>query len=323
MRIVRAVILLVLVALGVSNATRAAPPDRAHLQADRTLTLEQYWALVDESRDTVAGLKSVPADQARPRLEGLASRWADVGHVSLRDGTTLEVDSGFWAARLRAGNPNLDQLRYLFDTIFAVRDRIPSQSFAEGDVQALREILARPEYQWAEPHPSWIQSQIIRLLDWVSRHLPAGLGINLPSLSGMIAAVILVTVLGYIAIALYRDLARESALPAGKEITDEVLTAQSAMERAEELSALGNFRAAVRYLYLSALLVLDERGLLRYDHTKTNREYLRLVSNDHSLSSPLREVIDVFDRVWYGFQPLDEESYHRYVALVKELETRG
>ena len=91
------------------------------------------------------------------------------------------------------------------------------------------------------------------------------------------------------------------------------------MQRAQTLSNQGDYRNAVRYLYLSSLLVLDERGLLRYDRSRTNREYLRSVSSRPELSKPLGDVIDVFDRVWYGFDSVNEEDFESYVKHVDEL----
>jgi hypothetical protein len=75
-------------------------------------------------------------------------------------------------------------------------------------------------------------------------------------------------------------------------------------------------------LYLSSLLVLDEQGLLRYDRSRTNREYLRSISSRPELAKPLRDVIDVFDRVWYGFEAVDEDTYKTYVEHVQELRER-
>ena len=91
------------------------------------------------------------------------------------------------------------------------------------------------------------------------------------------------------------------------------------MSQRGPLSTQGDYRTAVRYLYLSSLLVLDEQGLLRYDRSRTNREYLRSVSSRPELAIPLRKVIDVFDRVWYGFEAVDENTYKSYVQQVEEL----
>jgi len=66
-------------------------------------------------------------------------------------------------------------------------------------------------------------------------------------------------------------------------------------------------------------LVLDEKRLMRYDRSRTNREYLRSLSSKPELVKPLRDVIDVFDRVWYGFENVDEQTYQSYVKRVDEL----
>jgi hypothetical protein len=99
----------------------------------------------------------------------------------------------------------------------------------------------------------------------------------------------------------------------------ELLTADTAFKKAQGLADAGDYRTAVRYLYLSSLLMLDERGLLRYDRSQTNREYLRSVAHLPQLAALLREVIEVFDRVWYGYYPLDEITYAEYATRVAEL----
>jgi len=73
----------------------------------------------------------------------------------------------------------------------------------------------------------------------------------------------------------------------------EPLDAESAMKRAQMLSGAGDYRAAVRYLYLAALLHLDEHGLLRYDRSLINCEYLRRVADRPDLAATLRDVVNL------------------------------
>jgi len=135
-----------------------------------------------------------------------------------------------------------------------------------------------------------------------------------------------VLLLGGILAFIFRDVWRNILVP-GTELNvenlaeGEILSAGQASLRARQLSGSGDYRQAIRYLYLSALLLLDERGLLRYNRFLTNREYLRQVSNQPDLAGHLRPVIETFDRVWYGFQPVDQDSYNQYteqVAALKE-----
>ena len=76
----------------------------------------------------------------------------------------------------------------------------------------------------------------------------------------------------------------------------------------------------MRYLYLAALLRLDERGLLRYDRALTNREYLERVRENPALRERLRPIVDTFDRVWYGHAQLDAEGFAEYRARVRALD---
>jgi hypothetical protein len=92
-----------------------------------------------------------------------------------------------------------------------------------------------------------------------------------------------------------------------------------ARERAAESEAASDYRNAVRYLYLSSLLMLDERGLIHYDRTLTNREHLRQVADRTQVAEALRPVVNTFDDVWYGFAPINETLYQQFRHDVEQL----
>ena len=133
------------------------------------------------------------------------------------------------------------------------------------------------------------------------------------------SVIILSLVLAYILFNLFSGFATEADLEADGEADGEILSADAALKRAQDLSGGGDYRTAVRYLYLSSLLLLEEHGQLRYDRSLTNREYLRSVANNPNLAAILRDVIEVFDRVWYGFQPIEAEEYDTYAQQVEVL----
>jgi hypothetical protein len=137
-----------------------------------------------------------------------------------------------------------------------------------------------------------------------------------------VSSILLAILLFFVFRMVFADFVKESQMVDQENSADEPLTSQTAFEKAQSLSRGGDFRSAVRYLYLSSLLVLDERRLLRYDRSKTNREYLRSVSNSPELAQPLEEVIEVFDNVWYGHHPLEEESFKHYSERVRELKDK-
>jgi hypothetical protein len=89
-------------------------------------------------------------------------------------------------------------------------------------------------------------------------------------------------------------------------------TAAEARQQAHSLAQEGNYRQAVRQLYLSALLHLDEQRLLRFERDQTNREVLAQVAPNTPVRSHLAPVMATFDRVWYGIREPDQETFDDY-----------
>lgn len=292
----------------------------AAAQGEGIISEAEYWQLVTESRALLE--KPLSAGE----LDALTARWQAVKQVQLSDGRITPVDNSDWLALAQSDPPDFERLAALLASLEAERDALDLQSSQPGDLQALEEILAKPEYQWKAEAPSWLNELIQKFFDWLSGLLgePGPVVIQVGSQAAdllVIGATVLIALMLAFSLAnLFKDFVSESALDAdnGRE---EPLSARTALNHAETLSKEGDYRSAVRYLYLSALLILDERGLLYYDRTKTNREYLRKVAGNPKIAGLLVEVINVFDRVWYGFQPVDEETYQRYAARVRELES--
>jgi hypothetical protein len=220
------------------------------------------------------------------------------------------------------------KLNRLLAALLACRDTWPQREVTPADMAALDHILARPEFQWPPRQPSpleeWWQELQRRFWEFLDKLLPAeAADVMAPlvryGLTGL-GALALILVLLYAMRGLLADFVAEKEADAENGGGDERLTAAAALKRAQALSAGGDYRAAVRYLYLSSLLLLEERGLLRYDRSLTNREYLRSVAHKPALAAIFRDVIEVFDGVWYGYRPLDEAAYARYADRVTELQ---
>ncbi len=99
----------------------------------------------------------------------------------------------------------------------------------------------------------------------------------------------------------------------------EVTTSAEAVARAQRASVVQDYRLAMRLLYLACLLKLDESGVLRYDRTLTNREYVRQLASRPVLAGALQPVVEAFDDVWYGFRALTPQGYAAFEAQVREL----
>jgi hypothetical protein len=98
-------------------------------------------------------------------------------------------------------------------------------------------------------------------------------------------------------------------------------TPAEARRRANTEAQSGNYREAVRNLYLSALLTLEQHGLVTADRSLTNRELLNRVGTEHPLRPHLEPVVATFDEVWYGVREPDDRTYGQYTQEIDELET--
>ncbi len=293
-------------------------------QPRQAVTPGEFWQRVDATIVTLRGLKSQPEEVATQALDRLADQWAGLDAVMLPDGGTSPLDTSFIVSELRQRPYDLAFLTSIFTDLHNAQRMKPTRAFGAAEIATLQTILQRPEFQWDRP-PSpleeWWNSLWKKINEWLNSLFGRdGLSIPIPGdIFTVIASILLAVVLIYVFRGLFADLIVETRLDEDRMAGDELLTAESALQKAKEISRSGDYRTAVRYLYLSSLLLLDERGLLRFDRSKTNREYLRSVSSFPNLSTPLREVIDVFDRVWYGFQPLDQDDFQHYVEKVDQL----
>ena len=321
MRFLLAVWLITLLSLMPSNTSAASLPSYG-LQDGTPITFEEYWQLVRNTQDAILQMESKAESTVRQELDALAAQWDQVGSVELPDHSLIQIESAYLTGELRADPPGLDRLANLLDALLRAHEEYPQNIFTLEDVVPLKEILARPEFQWEESQPLVMPNWLDRIFTWLEQLTNRVVNATLPygRIPLLVTAVfIFLLSLFFISRGLSRSLVREAQLEAEGSESDDLLTSKGAFKRAENLSMQGDYRNAIRYLYLSSLLVLDEQGVMRYDRSRTNREYLRSVSSRPELANPLRDVIEVFDRVWYGYEAVDENTYKSYVEHVEEL----
>ncbi len=179
--------------------------------------------------------------------------------------------------------------------------------------------------------PSLWQRFLRWLWGWIDRLLPdrnplAGswLGSGLTTLVGWLVIIggglLLVLLLGYWLRHLLGGLlggqysreasAGEDGLPA---------TAALARQQASQMAESGNYREAVRRLYLAALLRLREREIIRFDSSLTNQEVLARMQSNAPARAHLEPVVETFDRVWYGVQEPDAQTFEHYSREIDAL----
>ncbi len=88
--------------------------------------------------------------------------------------------------------------------------------------------------------------------------------------------------------------------------------------QADALAARGEFRDAIRHLYLALLARFHAEGRISYEPTRSNWEYLRDLKNSNE-ARPFRELTRRFDFAWYGHLFTDAEAYQVFRQLTAPL----
>ena len=103
----------------------------------------------------------------------------------------------------------------------------------------------------------------------------------------------------------------------GEEVSAET-TSHDLAEAGLAAARSGDFRLAVRKLYVSLLYELFERSLIELEESATNHEYLSKVSGFGALVGPMQYLTERFDYVWYGMFPSSAGDFAAYLASYEE-----
>jgi hypothetical protein len=85
------------------------------------------------------------------------------------------------------------------------------------------------------------------------------------------------------------------------------------LQQAQNFADGADYRRAFRCVFLAILLLMDQGGLIEFDRSRTNGDYLRLLrrKNLSRLYETLRPLVLEFDRRWYGQEATNERDYQR------------
>lgn len=280
-------------------------------------TLADYRAALAEARAVVAGGSDGAVDKARAVLAG-------VGTVALATGETITLAPVLGDAGT-ALPPATAQAR--LDLLLAQLDASAHDALA-ARLAVLEDVLRQPEFaQTLSPLDRfwrWLREQVNRFLPE-----PASTSAGSPAASllaefvgwGAVVAgaVTIIWLLSCWLRGLVLGMVADADARRTQVADDLPQTPGAARRRADTLAHSGNYRHAVRNLYLSALLTLEQHGLVTTDRSLTNREVLARLPADHPIRPHFKPVVETFDDVWYGVHEPDQGTFGVYSRAIDEL----
>jgi hypothetical protein len=216
----------------------------------------------------------------------------------------------------------------------------------------LYEILARREFRAVRRDPGfrsrfetpsflkWVGGEVGKLWDrfwdWVAERLfrePPALSspgrfigrVSGPAAWALIAAAAVLLGLLVARYWQFRPRALPPAAPtsaglAGEGMPDALSRPADVWARfAEDFSLKGEWRLALRAAYLELLVLLHERGVIRYEKQRTNGEYAFALARGPA-GEPFSSLTRLFDEAWYGHRPLGAENYRAALVWVRAVD---
>ncbi len=208
-----------------------------------------------------------------------------------------------------------------FPAIAAAPDSGPT---GVDPARAARDVFQDQGFWWKRIEPrtvslSWFGSILAaiwdsvrpileRIAEWIARFLAKLFGGFKGSYTGGARAIWLIVVglLAWAAWKLVPAIVRWLSGRRPARITLEEATWQPLPEATDLFTQAGQaFRdgkhaEAIRLALLALIARLEKQGLLRYDTTRTNREYQRELRQRADLAACFGQLARIYDRVWYG-----------------------
>ncbi len=215
---------------------------------------------------------------------------------------------------------------YAMSSAITMLDKAPEHATPE-DRDRLEKILKDPEFRppAEDPLAVYLRDLRRRIFEFLARVLQKLFG-GQQSSSYTSGLRIIIVAVGAVALfvlgrAIVQAVARRKPgrrrakkVVLGEEV-DESTTSDDLVTAARALASSGDYRGAIRKLFVALIYELDERGVVTLRSEATNREYLALVRDAGRLYPVMTAMTDVFERVWYGQADVDRIDFDEFERL--------
>jgi hypothetical protein len=296
-----------------------------------TLSESQFLDLIEETRSTANAYTQ--ADQMELTTEELAQihelgeRWQVVRRIQPSQSVPIEASFPYLAQQMMADQPDFQAVVEHLD---GLDDWMSNPLVGNEHPQALtslEEILASSQIDTGDTiDPELVENIGHTLEEWLRKLFPST-HFNIPDVTDLVLAglgvLVILAAFVFVARTLRSEWVSELALKTDETDEGQELTSQSAIQKAEQRLHSRDIRHAVRYLYLACIIGLNERGVIEFDISSTNREFAASFTQSSSLRKPINHIVEVFDRTWYGYQEISDSQMQTYRRTIEDLLQRA
>jgi hypothetical protein len=184
---------------------------------------------------------------------------------------------------------------------------------ADSIRRVVREVFARPDYEWVETvRRHWLRDLWRGLQQWLAR-----LSAQHPTGAKLLfwgALLLLVALLAHIGLTVWR-IYRATVTPSGLPLPGPaavLLDARGHLARAEVLARDGRYTEALAHRFLALVLELDRRQALSFHPSKTPAEYAREARLADAGRASFGDLVGRLYRHVFGAEPVDAAQYHDF-----------
>ena len=202
--------------------------------------------------------------------------------------------------------------------------------------QAMYEVLQRPEYDiltgraidYQQVIANAVGRAIINFFERLSLRMPDTPVYNLEAITVIFvivaALLVLLASMGITYLILIRRGKKAAKDDTMSVIFDDIankrFTLADLLGNSRKYAESGQFRDAVRYLYIAVLVALHDKNTIKVDRHKTNAQLVQELSlASPSLLNPFVVIVDIFQQSWFGLKDVDESRFHQFTAVAEEI----
>jgi hypothetical protein len=227
-----------------------------------------------------------------------------------------------------------DKLSMILERVKAVEDRVaelekpglPGMSKDESK-ERLSTILSRPEFSHQSSSQTALNKLLQEFIRWLQSLFPKmkplepGRAYWVSRVAQIVVVILATALIAFVVFQLLNQAKRKKAtkkktirgplIVLGEELQPED-SATDLLSEAEALARKGELRAAIRKAYIALLVELGDRKILHLAQHKTNRDYLKSVSNLPVLHSYMSGMTESFERHWYGLAQATVDDWQNF-----------